>query len=165
MIQNTQFSVLVIHLRRQQVRATEQSIFKQGLRKHALHSAALGAAIYSPRVVWNSLKALAQRQGTSLQLGQKQCVPLPHNSPKTRTLDSGKGQPFLGQTLSQGLQTSTAQHRQTELCKTRAPRSLFGILHLPGAARTSSTFFTFSVQHDSVLLFQKAFRETMYFSL
>lgn len=42
-------------------------------------------------VVWNSLKALAQRQGTSLQLGQKQYVPLPHSSPKTRTLDSGKG--------------------------------------------------------------------------
>lgn len=114
-------------------------------------------------VVWNSLEALAERQGTSQQLGQKQDVPLPHNSPKTRSPDSGKGQPFLGQSL---LQISTAQHRQIALYRTRAPWSLFGILHLPtGAARTSSTFFLFSVPHDSVLFFQKAFGKTMYLSL
>lgn len=117
-------------------------------------------------VVWTLLKALAQRQGTSLQLGQKQHVPLPQSLPKTRTLDSEKGQPFLGQRPLQGLQTSTAQHRQTALCKTRAPWPLFGILHLStGAARISSTFFMFSVPHDSVLFFQKAFGKTMHSSL
>lgn len=118
--------------------------------------------------VRNSLKALAQRQGTSQQLGQKQYVPLPHSSPKTRTPDPGKGQPFLGQRLSQGLQMSTAQqtNKQTALDKTRAPWSLFGMLHLPtGAARTSSTFFMFSGPHDSLLFFQKAFGKTMYLSL
>lgn len=117
-------------------------------------------------VVWNPLKALGQRQGTPQQLGQKQGAPLPHSLPKTRTPDSGKGQPFLGQKLSQGLQISTAQHRQTAFCRTRAPWSLFGILHLPtGGARTSSTYFMFSVPHDSVLFFQKAFGKTMYLSL
>lgn len=48
----------------EQVRATELSIFKQGPRKCALHSAALGAAIYSPRV-----SCLDLTEGSGMEAG------------------------------------------------------------------------------------------------
>lgn len=46
------------------------------------------------------------------------------------------------------------------------PLNFFVVLHLPtGAGRTYSVFPMFSVLHDSVLFFQKAFGKTMHFSL
>lgn len=52
----------------EQVRATELSIFKQGPRKCALHSAALGAAIYSPRV-----SCLDLTEGSGMEAGEPLC--------------------------------------------------------------------------------------------